>query len=284
MVGLVILHRRGRLPHDEGLATATDVESESAKFNRSVPRDRQTRSHHYTRNSASSVLTQVGLSRTNTLPGSAVYTAVRSSERHSRLRGMVKESDNQLAYLVSCGKMCATASNSRHSSGVPTRPTEQDSERPLILEVLPTELLTIIFLFLHADSVSVHAVRRTCVLFRDAAWSAFGHTFNRKVFHLSKGSLDCLSELASKERTASYVTQLNLSTVTFDALKGLWDWCEYGRDAEEMHQQSVHQQHLDYMAEDVRLEAQGWLREQLEEAMKGLPKLETIVIVDGENL
>lgn len=209
---------------------------------------------------------------------------MRSAEHHSQSRVMVEESDNELAYLVSCGKMSATTSNSRQRSRVPSSPPEQHSERPLILEMLPIELLAIIFRFLHTESASVHAVRRTCVLFRDAAWTAFGHTFNRKVFHLWKGSLDCLSAVASMERTASYVTQLNISTVDFDALKGPWDWFEHGRDADGMRRQSVYQQHLSYTVENIRLEAQGLLREQLEQAMKGFRRLETIVVVDGEDL
>ena len=86
-------------------------------------------------------------------------------------------------------------------------------ERPWILEMLPTELLADIFGYLHYDSAIIHAIRQVCQRFRDAAWPAFGHTFNHKVFHLTKGSLSYLVQLASDDRMAPYIKQLHISTI-----------------------------------------------------------------------
>ena len=189
------------------------------------------------------------------------------------------------AYLVDsmdfAGSIADHTSDSTSPAGTPR------VERPWILEMLPTELLADIFGFLHYDSAVIHAVRRVCRRFQDAAWPAFGHTFNHKVFHLTKGSLSYLVQLASDDRMAPYVKQLHISTISIvrPCLSNMLDWIH--RDCDERERQrraKVYKACSSTATADVEFGDRGMVQTQFQRALMGFKKLETIFIVDGGEL
>ncbi|KAK5121680.1 hypothetical protein LTR85_004852 [Meristemomyces frigidus] len=200
-----------------------------------------------------------------------------------------------LAYLLSNGLNISLPphSESRASSTRTLRAPdmqveldEKKKKKQSLVEGLPTELLADIFQLLHFHSPSIHAIRLTCSGFHDSAWKAFGHTFNRKFFHLSKTSLDGLAALTEEEGAVAYITQLNVSTVCLQAAQrsGML-WSTFGRDAAEIkRRRAAYQRHAKLAAGDVTFELNGGLRARLEEVLKGLVRLERIVVVDGAAL
>lgn len=211
---------------------------------------------------------------------------------------MAKDDQNELAYRLSnCLNISAISSHllssngfytstmsrgrSRGSSTSTVRALEvkQIEKEKSPVEKLPAEILADIFMELHTHSARIHAIRLTCSAFLASAWKAFGHTFNHKIFHLSKASLACLAELVAEEGAAVYVTTLNLSTVEFINPANS-SWIFRGHSGQETSERwAADQQSMALVAADVKFERSGDLQVQLARVLRGLRSLETINVV-----
>ncbi|KAK3116131.1 hypothetical protein LTR53_003804 [Teratosphaeriaceae sp. CCFEE 6253] len=165
-------------------------------------------------------------------------------------------------------------------TGVPVPPIDR----------VPTELWEAAFVHLADDSGAVANVRLTCRRFHDAAWKAFGMTFNRKVFHpLTHCSAVSLATLASCGTAARQVTTLNLSTVTFSrgglAMLRLWnaDKAErgVGPDARAARLVGVacEDDYQRIMLYDEVAEGNGELAQRFVKALTGLRNVNAVEIV-----
>lgn len=159
------------------------------------------------------------------------YTLGRAFMRRPNRNTQPATSDDQLRDAAA---VSVTVTHPRPSYAY-SRPGEQTSmlatntkrEVECITTKLPPELLSYAFDLLSSSSDDVHAVRLACRTFCDAAWSAFGRTFNHKVFHiLHRRSLQSLEAIASVGRAAPYITKLNVSTASFsnEGYRALCHW------------------------------------------------------------
>lgn len=172
---------------------------------------------------------------------------------------------------------------------------EQKTPKVTIEQALPKEMLMDIFAcaILHQKdakagtlhSKDIYSIRLVCRAFRDSAWPAFAKSFNTKIFHPYKASLDNLKELAQCEAIRPYVTQLNISTVAAR------DWGAVAEYRSLINRERRSELIAMWQEEKERFERFYWqeenyflggfAKETLGTALKLLEKVREIVLVDG---
>ncbi|TKA30125.1 hypothetical protein B0A50_02844 [Salinomyces thailandicus] len=155
---------------------------------------------------------------------------------------------------------------------------------------LPVELIAEIFTHLVKRSIDVNNVRLVCTMFRAAAVPVFAQTFNHRVFHLHTPSIESLLKLATDPKMARHIEQLNFSTVSFTyldhSLMSRYEWASNVPTRREAgFKREVVEWYYEPLAKlnDDRTNAYT-LRADLAAALRKLPKLTRIVIVDGHQL
>ncbi|TKA80856.1 hypothetical protein B0A55_02336 [Friedmanniomyces simplex] len=153
-------------------------------------------------------------------------------------------------------------------------------------KVTPPEVLTMVFGNLNTAE-DVHSTRLVSQNFREAAWPAFGRTFNHKVFHLTRQGVTALRLVSLCERVVPYIKHLHISALRPHerGLDSLLAWGAMSCDELEplcrYTAWEAYQVMVDENEEDKSL---GTTTETLAAALGGLRVLENITLVGGDKL
>ncbi|TKA80848.1 hypothetical protein B0A55_02334 [Friedmanniomyces simplex] len=153
-------------------------------------------------------------------------------------------------------------------------------------KVTPPEVLNMVFGNLNTAE-DVHNTRLVSQNFREAAWPAFGRTFNHKVFHLTRQGVTALRLVSLCERVVPYIKHLHISAQRPHerGLDSLLAWGAMSCDELEplcrYTAWEAYQVMLDENEEDKSL---AMTTETLSAALGGLRVLENITLVGGDNV
>ncbi len=159
----------------------------------------------------------------------------------------------------------------------PPRPVPAD-------KAIPLEVLTMAFAFLPTAS-DIHNTRLVSQNFREAAWPAFGRTFNNKVFHVTFRGITAMCMVALCKRVVPYITHLYISTLRphRQSLEPLIAWSAMSSNEQERTARNIALEGYRMLLQD---EAQDPVvpREYLAAALRGLKFVENLTIVGGEHV
>lgn len=151
-------------------------------------------------------------------------------------------------------------------------------------KVIPLEVLTMAFAYLPTAS-DIHNIRLVSRNFREAAWPAFGRTFNNKVFHLTYQGVTALCMVALCARVVPYITHLYISTLQphTQSLEPLIAWCAMSCNEQERTSRYLALDgYKTLLLEETRDLAAT--RDFLAAALDNLAFVENLTIVGGEHV
>ncbi|KAK0288067.1 hypothetical protein LTR91_008527 [Friedmanniomyces endolithicus] len=131
----------------------------------------------------------------------------------------------------------------------------------------------------------IHNIRLVSRNFREAAWPAFGRTFNNKVFHLTYQGVTALCMVALCARVVPYITHLYISTLQphTQSLEPLIAWCAMSCNEQERTSRYLALDgYKTLLLEETRDLAAT--RDFLAAALDNLAFVENLTIVGGEHV